>query len=114
MQSISLNVTSTEIKDMIAEADADADGRIDFPEFISFMARKTDDSHMDLTATFDLFDPLKTGFINSKNLIDVLECLDELDHASGLNRGEIEKLFKEASIYGTKDKNGEYALNFRG
>ncbi len=54
MQSLSLNATSTEIKDMIAEADTDNDGLIDFPEFISFLARKTI-SDIDLDKMFGMF-----------------------------------------------------------
>ncbi len=54
MQSLSLNATSVEIKDMIAEADADNDGLIDFPEFISFLARKTI-SDIDLDKMFGRF-----------------------------------------------------------
>ncbi len=55
MQSLSLNATSAEIKDMIAEADADNDGLIDFPEFISFLARKTI-SDVDLDKMFSMFE----------------------------------------------------------
>ena len=54
MQSLSLNATSAEIKDMIAEADTDNDGLIDFPEFISFLARKTI-SDIDLDKMFGMF-----------------------------------------------------------
>ena len=38
------NPTEAELQDMIIEVDADGNGTIDFPEFLSLMARKMKDT----------------------------------------------------------------------
>ena len=40
MRSLGQNPTEAELQDMINEVDADGNGTIDFPEFLSLMARK--------------------------------------------------------------------------
>jgi calmodulin len=40
MRSLGQNPTEAELQDMINEVDADGNGTIDFPEFLSMMARK--------------------------------------------------------------------------
>ena len=40
MRSLGQNPTETELQDMINEVDADGNGTIDFPEFLTMMARK--------------------------------------------------------------------------
>ena len=44
MRSLGQNPTEAELQDMINEVDADGNGTIDFPEFLSLMARKMKDS----------------------------------------------------------------------
>lgn len=39
MRSLGQNPTEAELQDMINEVDADGNGTIDFPEFLSLMAR---------------------------------------------------------------------------
>lgn len=39
MRSLGQNPTEAELQDMINEVDADGSGTIDFPEFLSLMAR---------------------------------------------------------------------------
>ena len=43
MKSLGYSLTDEEIKDMIAEADTDDKGAIDFPEFLTMMIRKMSD-----------------------------------------------------------------------
>ena len=45
MRSLGQNPTEAELQDMINEVDADGNGTIDFPEFLSLMARKMKDSN---------------------------------------------------------------------
>jgi hypothetical protein len=40
MRSLGQNPTEAELQDMINEVDADGNGTIDFPEFLTMMARK--------------------------------------------------------------------------
>ncbi len=40
MRSLGQNPTEGELQDMINEVDADSSGTIDFPEFLTLMARK--------------------------------------------------------------------------
>ena len=44
MRSLGQNPTEAELQDMINEVDADGNGTIDFPEFLSLMARKMKDT----------------------------------------------------------------------
>jgi calmodulin len=44
MRSLGQNPTEAELQDMINEVDADGNGQIDFPEFLTMMARKLKDS----------------------------------------------------------------------
>merc|ERR1712118_262062 len=45
MRSLVQNPTEAELQDMINEVDADGNGTIDFPEFLSLMARKMKHGH---------------------------------------------------------------------
>ena len=44
MRSLGQNPTEAELRDMINEVDADGNGVIDFPEFLTMMARKMKDT----------------------------------------------------------------------
>ena len=44
MRSLGQNPTEAELADMINEVDADGNGTIDFPEFLTMMARKMKDT----------------------------------------------------------------------
>ena len=44
MRSLGQNPTEAELMDMINEIDADGNGTIDFPEFLTMMARKMKDT----------------------------------------------------------------------
>ena len=44
MRSLGQNPTEAELQDMINEVDADGNGTIDFPEFLTMMARKMKDT----------------------------------------------------------------------
>ncbi|KAG8430725.1 hypothetical protein GDO86_020070 [Hymenochirus boettgeri] len=58
MRSLGKNPTEAELQDMINEVDADGNGTIDFPEFLTMMARrkmKDTDSEEEIREASELF-----------------------------------------------------------
>jgi calmodulin len=64
------NPTEHELKDMIEEVDTDGNGTIDFPEFLSMMARKMQDTDTEeeIREAFKVFDKDGNGFISAAEL----------------------------------------------
>ena len=58
MRSLGQNPTEAELQDMINEVDVDGNGTIDFPEFLTMMARKMrdTDSEEEIKEAFKVFD----------------------------------------------------------
>uniref|UniRef100_A0A8C7GHT3 Calmodulin n=1 Tax=Oncorhynchus kisutch TaxID=8019 RepID=A0A8C7GHT3_ONCKI len=63
MRSLGQNPTEAELQDMINEVDADGNGTIDFPEFLTMMARKMKDtdSEEEIREAFRVFDKMTTN-----------------------------------------------------
>ena len=59
MRSLGQNPTEAELQDMINEVDADGNGTIDFPEFLSLMARKMKDTDTEE----ELIEAFKVGYL---------------------------------------------------
>jgi calmodulin len=57
MRSLGQNPSESELQDMINEVDADNNGTIDFPEFLTMMARKMKDtdSEEEIREAFKVF-----------------------------------------------------------
>jgi calmodulin len=70
MRSLGQNPTEAELQDMINEVDADGNGTIDFPEFLTMMARKMKDteSEDEIREAFKVFDKDGNGFISAEEL----------------------------------------------
>mgnify|MGYP001507204698 CR=1 FL=1 len=70
MRSLGQNPTEAELQDMVNEIDADGDGTIDFPEFLTMMARKMKDtdSEEEIKEAFRVFDKRGDGFISGGEL----------------------------------------------
>ena len=70
MRSLGQNPTEAELQDMINEVDADGNGTIDFPEFLTLMARKMKDtdSEEEIKEAFRVFDKDGNGFISAAEL----------------------------------------------
>jgi len=79
MRSLGANPTEAELKEMIAEVDADGSGTIEFHEFVNMMARKMKDtdSEEEIREAFKVFDKDGNGFISAAELRHVMTHLGE-------------------------------------
>jgi Ca2+-binding EF-hand superfamily protein len=77
MRSIGQNPTDAELQDMINEVDADGNGTVDFPEFLTMMARKMHniDPEQELREAFKVFDKDGNGFVSATELRQVMANL---------------------------------------
>ena len=80
MRSLGQNPTEAELQDMINDVDADGNGTIDFPEFLTMMARKMKDtdSEEEIKEAFKVFDKDGNGFISAAELRHVMTNLGNL------------------------------------
>merc|ERR1712094_122908 len=96
------NPTEAELQDMINEVDADGNGTIDFPEFLSLMARKMKDTEEELVEAFKVFDRDGNGFISAAELRHVMTNLGEK-----LTDEEVDEMIREADVDGDGQINYE-------
>lgn len=84
MRSLGQNPTEAELQDMINEVDADGNGTIDFPEFLTMMARKMrdTDSEEEIKEAFKVFDKDGNGYISAAELRHVMTNLGALYSSS--------------------------------
>lgn len=87
MRSLGQNPNEKELQEMVNEVDADGNGTIDFPEFLTMMARKMKDtdSEEEIREAFKVFDKDNNGYISANELRHVMTNLGER-----LTDGEIE------------------------
>ena len=81
MRSHGQNLTECELQDMINEYDANGDGVLDFPEFLTMMVRKMRDTdneeEMKIKEAFKVFDMDGNGYITGAELRHVMANLGE-------------------------------------
>lgn len=102
MESVGINVVDKELAAMVEEADTIDNGLIDFPEFVSVLARKTlriDDSAIDeLYKVFNNresdIDGSGSGGIDAHTLNNMLQDLGET-----YDEREIEDLIRKGCLY---------------
>ncbi len=130
MRSLGQNPTEAELQDMINEVDADGNGTIDFPEFLTMMARKMrdTDSEEEIKEAFKVFDKDGNGYISAAELRHVMtnlgtfsrcRCWQESAIADGrrdagekLSDSEVDEMIREADVDGDGQINyeGEFRL----
>ncbi|KAJ3737289.1 hypothetical protein DFJ43DRAFT_1047097 [Lentinula guzmanii] len=104
MRSLGQNPTEAELQEMINEVDTDGNGFVDFPEFLSMMARKMKDidSEEEIKEAFRVFDKDGNGFISAAELRHVMTNLGEK-----LTEDEVDEMMREAD----QDGNGTIDYN---
>ena len=97
-------LAEAELADMINEVDADGNGTIDFPEFLTMMARKMKDtdSEEEILEAFKVFDKDGNGFISAAELRHIMTNLGEK-----LTDEEVDEMIREADIDGDGQINYE-------
>jgi len=97
MRSLGQNPTEAELRDMIEDVDADGNGTIDFPEFLTMMSRKMQDqdTEEEIIEAFKVFDKDGNGFISAAELRHVMTNLGEK-----LTDDECDEMIREADIDG--------------
>lgn len=93
MRSLGQNPSESELTDMINEVDVNSDGSIDFPEFLTMMARKMKDtdSEEEIAEAFKVFDRNGDGKISAAELRHVLTSIGEK-----LSDADVDQMIKEA------------------
>ena len=91
-------------QDMINEVDADGNGTVDFPEFLTLMSRrmKDTDSEEDIVEAFRVFDRDGKGVISPADLKHVMSNLGEK-----LTDEEVAEMIREADVSGDGNINYE-------
>ena len=94
MRSLGQNPTEAELQDMINEIDADGNGTIDFPEFLTLMSRKMKDtdSEEDIREAFKVFDKDGKGRVGREEFRHIMANLGEK-----LEENEMEDMIDAAS-----------------
>ncbi|KAI6040790.1 calmodulin-like protein [Pisolithus marmoratus] len=103
MRSLGQNPTEAELQNMIGAIDADADGTIDFQEFLTMMELMTRDTdgEKEMREAFNVFDVDGNGYVSAAELQQVMTRLGER-----LTRADVEEMIREADTNG----DGEISL----
>jgi calmodulin len=111
MKSVSLNVTETELDDMIKEGNTEANNLIDFPEFVTVLSRKSfPPDERKIRNAFNFFDRDGKECIDAKTLTEILHEVDEI-----IDEAEIKRLMKESCIHKKDDDSqDEPKLSYNG
>ena len=99
-------ITDEEAQEMIAEADLDKNGTVDFPEFVELMRKR--EQH-EILETFHAIDNDGSGKLSTKELKDVMKSFGEK-----LTDAQLEEMFKNADADGDGQVDYQEFLNVMG
>ena len=102
MRSVGENPTEEELQVMIDEVDANGNGTIEFPEFLTMMKAKDTDREKEIQEAFRFFDKDGNGFISAAELGQVVASLGEK-----ITEEEVDKMIQEADTDGDGQVNYE-------
>ena len=102
MRSVGENPTEEELQEMIDEVDANGNGTIEFPEFLTMMKAKDTDREKEIQEAFRFFDKDGNGFISAAELGQVVASLGEK-----ITEEEVDKMIQEADTDGDGQVNYE-------
>ncbi|XP_021566870.1 calmodulin-like [Carlito syrichta] len=107
-RSLGQNHTEAELQDMI-NVDADGNGTIDFPEFLTMMARKMKDttSEEEIREAFHVFDKDGNGYMSAAELCHVMMFLTMTNLGEKLTDEDVDKTIREADTDGDSQVNYE-------
>ncbi|CAL1547851.1 unnamed protein product [Lymnaea stagnalis] len=99
MNSLGQNHTQADLERMIAEADTDGNGTVEFKEFMDMMAKVMyiSDPEEDIKETFRVFDKDGNGYIEADELRRVMTNLGEK-----LTDEEVDEMIREADVNGDR------------
>ncbi|XP_066105701.1 calmodulin-like [Saccopteryx bilineata] len=94
MRSLGQKGAEAELQDMINEVNADGNGIIGFPEFLTMIARKMKDTYSEeeICETFQVFDKDGNGYISAAELHHIKTNLGEK-----LTDEEVDKMIREVN-----------------
>lgn len=97
LRSLGHNPTEAELQGLIHAVDTDNSGTVDFPEFLSVVAKRTKacDSEEEIREAFRVFDKDGNGYISVSELRHVMTNLGEK-----LSDEEVDEMIKEADMDG--------------
>ena len=97
LRSLGQNNTEAEFQEIVSEIDSDDTGSIDFPKFLTMMARKMKENNNkdEIHEIFKVFDKEANGIISMVELSHVMTSLGE-----ELTEEEVREMIKEADTDG--------------
>ncbi|XP_057295606.1 uncharacterized protein LOC130624056 isoform X2 [Hydractinia symbiolongicarpus] len=102
MRCLGCNPTDSELQQIVNEVDADGNGKIDLPEFISLMEKmaKPTEEHASTIEAYRAFDGAGVGFIHSKIIREIIiKSLDQVPMNEIIDMLDYSDLLQDRNVY---------------